>query len=73
MAYPRQKLLTAPITEIQVMETGGAMIDPNVVFFLFLLGFCLFYGGLLLLDTVLERRSRVANIEGESDEYLRSS
>lgn len=72
MANPYQQLLTGSITEIPVIETGGAMIDPNIVFFLFLLGFCLLYTGLLLLDTVLEQSSRTADME-ESEEYLNSS
>lgn len=73
MTNPSQQLLTKWSTEIPVMDLGRMMVDPNMILLLFLFGFLLLYTGLLLFDTVLERRSRPSNTDGEGEEYLKSS
>lgn len=73
MTNPYQQLLTEWSTEIPVMDSGGMMVDPHMILLLFLFGFCLLHTGLLLLDTILEQRSRPSHTDGEGEEYLKSS
>jgi hypothetical protein len=49
------------------IDYAGMALDPHLVFLLFLLGFCLLYVGLLVLDLVLERGSRDVTTDSEKN------